>query len=88
MRRANLKVVNLRPSVEGGVHWEEVIFVMVEKLMDVEEDAPVGYTWMMMMMLVKEEAQQVGSWSTEAGLDIKDIVWPNESRVPPKVSTN
>ena len=29
--------------------------------------------------------QQVGSWSTEAGLDIKDIVWPNESRVPPKV---
>ena len=54
---------------------------------DVEEDALVGCTWMM-MMLVKEEAQQVGSWSTEAGLDIKDIVWPNESRVPPKVSTN
>ena len=69
------------------MHWEEVIFVMVEKLMDVEEDAPVGYTWMMMMMLINKEAQQVGSWSTEAGLDIKDIVWPNESRVPPKVST-
>ena len=54
---------------------------------DVEEDAPVGYTWIV-MMLMNEEAQQVGSWSTEAGLDIKDIVWPNESRVPPKVSTN
>ena len=55
---------------------------------DVEEDAPVGCTWIVMMMLMNEEAQQVGSWSTEAGLDIKDIVWPNESRVPPKVSTN
>ena len=57
---------------------------------DVEEDAPVGSTWMamMIMMLMNLEAQQVGSWSTEAGLDIKDIVWPNESRVPPKVSTN
>ena len=29
---------------------------------------------------------QVGSWSTQTGLDIKDIVWPNESRVPPKVT--
>ena len=43
---------------------------------------------LIMMMMGNEEAQQVGSWSTEAGLDIKDIVWPNESRVPPKVSTN
>ena len=43
---------------------------------------------MVMMISINEEAQQVGSWSTEAGLDIKDIVWPNESRVPPKVSTN
>ena len=42
---------------------------------------------MVMIMLINKEAQQVGSWSTEAGLDIKDIVWPNESRVPPKVST-
>ena len=37
VRRANLKVVNLRPSVEGGVHWEEVIFKMVEKLMRGDE---------------------------------------------------
>ena len=37
VRRANLKVVNLRPSVEGGVHWEEVIFKMVEKLMHRDE---------------------------------------------------
>ena len=43
---------------------------------------------MVMMISINEEAQQVGSWSTEAGLDIKDIVWPYESRVPPKVSTN
>jgi len=49
VKRANLKVVNLRPTVDSGVHWEEV-----------------------------------GSWNTETGLDIKDIVWPNESRVPPK----
>ena len=26
---------------------------------------------------------QVGSWSTETGLDIKDIVWPDNSHVPP-----
>ena len=37
VRRANLKVVNLRPSVEGGVHWEEVIFTMVEELMRGDE---------------------------------------------------
>ena len=27
---------------------------------------------------------QVGSWSTETGLDIKDIVWPDNSHVPPQ----
>lgn len=27
---------------------------------------------------------QVGSWNTESGLDIKDIVWPDNSHVPPQ----
>ena len=31
---------------------------------------------------------QVGSWNTETGLDIKDIVWPADSHVPPQVSSS
>lgn len=27
--------------------------------------------------------EEVGSWSTQKGLDIKDIVWPGGSHVPP-----
>ena len=41
--------------MEGGAYWEEVIFKMVEKLMDVEEDALVVYTWMIMKMLMNED---------------------------------
>ena len=35
MRQANLKVVNLRPSVEGGVHWEEVNVMMMVLVNDI-----------------------------------------------------
>ena len=90
--KSDLKIVNLRRNASSaGITWEEVSFVHLCCLENFWQELDksmeqLTMLWMdeMNVCCVTSWLFKVGSWNTETGLDIKDIVWPDNSHVPPQ----
>lgn len=87
-RKSDLKIVNLRRNASSaGITWEEVRPAAPGSQQIILHSSNIfhgTFRKLLNFLFISLSAGQVGSWSTETGLDIKDIVWPDNSHVPPQ----
>ncbi|CAG0885260.1 unnamed protein product [Darwinula stevensoni] len=78
MKATELRIMNLRPDLTGSLTWEEVASIFI----------PTVSLWVFSTRSFGGvKIRQIGvwrSWKGEDALDIKDIVWPGNSHVPPE----